>query len=75
MVSIAYVASQVLQGFESSDLLMHRALPLQGFVVIPKSVKKERIVDNANVFDFNLEKEDIEYLTTLDEFLITVSSR
>lgn len=48
---------------------------MQGFVVIPKSVKKERIVDNANVFDFNLEKEDIEYLTTLDEFLITVSSR
>lgn len=47
---------------------------LQGFVVIPKSVKKERIVDNANVFDFALDKEDIDHLTTLDEFLITVST-
>lgn len=32
----------------------------QGFVVIPKSTKKERIADNANVFDFTLEKSDIE---------------
>ena len=47
---------------------------LQGFVVIPKSTKQERIADNANVFDFTLEKEDLDHLTTLDEFLITVSS-
>jgi hypothetical protein len=31
-------------------------------------------VDNANVFDFVLEKENIDRLTALDEFLITVSS-
>ncbi|KAL8277931.1 hypothetical protein RQP46_009750 [Phenoliferia psychrophenolica] len=43
----------------------------RGFVVIPKSTKKERIADNANVFDFTLEKADIEKLTSLDEFLIT----
>ncbi|ORY66961.1 Aldo/keto reductase [Leucosporidium creatinivorum] len=43
----------------------------RGFVVIPKSTKKERIEDNANVFDFTLEKEDVDYLTSLDEFLIT----
>lgn len=45
----------------------------QHFVVIPKSVSKARIVDNSNVFDFTLEKEDIDHLTSLDEFLITVS--
>ncbi|GAA5928297.1 hypothetical protein JCM21900_004032 [Sporobolomyces salmonicolor] len=43
----------------------------RGFIVIPKSTKKERIVDNANVFDFTLEKADIDRLTSLDEFLIT----
>lgn len=46
---------------------------MQGFVVIPKSTKKERIIDNANVFDFKLEKDDVDFLTSLDEFLITVS--
>lgn len=46
----------------------------RGFVVIPKSTKQERIKDNTNVFDFTLEKEDVDYLTSLDEFLITVSS-
>lgn len=43
----------------------------RGFVVIPKSTKQERIKDNANVFDFTLEREDVDYLTSLDEFLIT----
>lgn len=45
----------------------------QGFIVIPKSVKQARIVANADVFDFTLEQEDIDHLTSLDEFLITVS--
>ncbi|KAM0746595.1 Aldo/keto reductase [Meredithblackwellia eburnea MCA 4105] len=43
----------------------------RGFIVIPKSTKKERIADNANVFDFKLEKADIDDLTKLDEFLVT----
>lgn len=43
----------------------------QGFIVIPKSTKKNRIADNANVFDFVLEKEDLDRLLTLDEFLVT----
>ncbi|BGP15108.1 hypothetical protein JCM10213v2_003063 [Rhodosporidiobolus nylandii] len=43
----------------------------RGFIVIPKSTKKNRIVDNANVFDFTLEPADIERLNSLDEFLIT----
>ncbi|GAA5984616.1 hypothetical protein JCM5350_008158 [Sporobolomyces pararoseus] len=43
----------------------------RGFIVIPKSTRQNRIVDNANVFDFVLEKEDVDRLTSLDEFLVT----
>ncbi|PRQ75191.1 NADP-dependent oxidoreductase domain-containing protein [Rhodotorula toruloides] len=43
----------------------------RGFIVIPKSTHKERIIDNANVFDFKLEKADLDRLTSLDEFLVT----
>lgn len=35
-------------------------------VVIPKSVKKERIVENFNIFDFELSVDDIEQISTLD---------
>jgi len=35
-------------------------------VVIPKSIRKERIKDNFNVFDFELTNEDIEKISTLD---------
>ncbi len=35
-------------------------------VVIPKSVRKERIVENFNIFDFTLSADDMEHITALD---------
>jgi len=36
---------------------------------IPKSVHKERIIDNANVFDISLSAEDMQVLDGLNEDL------
>ncbi|KFM94654.1 aldo/keto reductase [Paenibacillus macerans] len=35
-------------------------------VVIPKSVRKERIVENFDIFDFDLSADDMEQISTLD---------
>lgn len=43
-----------------------RWLTQRGVVAIPKSVKKERIKENFNIFDFELNAEDMEAITTLD---------
>ena len=43
----------------------------QGIVAIPKSSKKERIRDNANVFDFTISPEDIRVLDSFNKNLRT----
>jgi 2,5-diketo-D-gluconate reductase A len=43
-----------------------RWLTQRGVVAIPKSVKKERIKENFNIFDFELSIEDIGAIATLD---------
>jgi diketogulonate reductase-like aldo/keto reductase len=43
-----------------------RWLTQRGVVVIPKSVRKERIIENFNIFDFELSQEDMERIATLD---------
>ncbi|MBP1311832.1 diketogulonate reductase-like aldo/keto reductase [Paenibacillus sp. 1182] len=43
-----------------------RWLTQREVVVIPKSVRKERIIENFNIFDFELIQEDMESITTLD---------
>ena len=43
-----------------------RWLTQRGVVVIPKSVRKERIVENFDIFDFELSDEDMNAIATLD---------
>ncbi|MET3688877.1 diketogulonate reductase-like aldo/keto reductase [Priestia megaterium] len=43
-----------------------RWLTQREIIAIPKSVHKERIIENFNIFDFELNQEDIETITTLD---------
>jgi len=43
-----------------------RWLTQREVVVIPKSVRKERMEENFNIFDFELSQEDMEAIATLD---------
>ncbi len=43
----------------------------KGFVVLPKSVKRERILENAAVFDFQLDDSAMGRLDALEEGLVT----
>jgi len=46
--------------------VVHRWLTQRGVVVIPKSVIKERIKENFNIFDFELTSADMNAIVTLD---------
>ena len=43
-----------------------RWLTQRGVVVIPKSVRKERIIENFNIFDFQLNDDDMDTIKKLD---------
>ncbi|MBS4220092.1 aldo/keto reductase [Bacillus sp. FJAT-49711] len=43
-----------------------RWLIQRGVVAIPKSVRKERIIENINIFNFELSQDDMEKILTLD---------
>ncbi len=53
-----------------AQLLIRWALQ-RGVVVIPKSSKKERIYENANVFDFTISQKDMNVLDSFHENLHT----
>ena len=38
-----------------------------GIVTIPKSVNKQRIIDNSNIYDFELSENDMELINSLDK--------
>ncbi|SDJ29541.1 aldo/keto reductase [Natribacillus halophilus] len=44
-----------------------RWLTQRGVIAIPKSVHKERIIENFNIFDFELTQEDMDKITALDQ--------
>jgi len=44
-----------------------RWLTQRGVVAIPKSVRKERMEENFNIFDFQLSDEDMQSIQTLDQ--------
>src|SRR5687768_14424013 len=46
--------------------LIQRWLTQRGIVAIPKSVRKERIEENFDVFDIELSPEDMDAIATLD---------
>ncbi len=57
-------------GKKYDKLIAHvvlRWLTQRGIVAIPKSVRKERMEENFNIFDFRLSDEDIQLIQTLDQ--------
>ena len=43
-----------------------RFLTQEGVIVIPKSVNKERMIENFDIFDFKLADENLKKIRTLD---------
>jgi diketogulonate reductase-like aldo/keto reductase len=54
----------------TAQILIRWALE-KGFIVIPKSVKENRIRENADIFDFSITEDDMKYLESFNENLIT----
>lgn len=50
----------------AAQILIRWALE-HNLVVIPKSANKNRIIENANVFDFELDESDMKFLDNLNE--------
>ncbi|OXA90071.1 aldo/keto reductase [Flavobacterium hercynium] len=51
---------------KSTAQIILRWLTQRGVVVIPKTVRKERMAENFNIFDFELSNEDMTTVQTLD---------
>ncbi len=54
----------------TAQILLRWALQ-QGFCVIPKSAASTRVIQNMQIFDFEISKTDMQILNNLDENLVT----
>lgn len=57
-------------GCTSAQLLVRWNLQ-HGHVPLPKSVRKERIIENADIGGFVIDEEDMKKMDSLDEYLVT----
>lgn len=57
-------------GCTSGQLLVRWSIQ-HGFVPLPKSVRKERIAENANIGFFAIDDGDMKRMDALDEYLVT----
>ncbi|KAK0247170.1 hypothetical protein LTR35_015352 [Friedmanniomyces endolithicus] len=57
-------------GCTSGQLMVRWSLQ-HGYVPLPKSVRKERIIENSQVGGFEISGEDIKAMDGLDEYLVT----
>lgn len=62
----AIVALSKKHGKSPAQILIRWGLQ-KDFVVIPKSIKQQRVVENSKVFDFELSSDDMDSLEDLDE--------
>jgi len=53
-----------------SQVLLRYSLQ-KGYIPLPKSVSPSRIVENSQIFDFELTENDMDALDNLDEYLVT----
>ncbi|BEJ12930.1 hypothetical protein CspHIS471_0301040 [Cutaneotrichosporon sp. HIS471] len=66
------VIETVADKYSKTPAQVHLRWGLQhGYIVIPKSASRNRIIENADLFDFELSAADMEQLDGLDENLIT----
>ncbi|WVR07888.1 hypothetical protein IAU60_004931 [Kwoniella sp. DSM 27419] len=58
------------KGRDAAQIFLRWGLQ-HGFIVIPKSVSPKRIASNSQVFDFELDADEMKELDGLDEYLVT----
>ena len=67
-ITAACVQARIQAGRTPAQVLLRWGIQ-HGFVVLPKSVHRERIAENAAVFDFTLDAPAMTQLDGLDEGL------
>lgn len=69
--TIVNIAKSYGNNKTSAQILIRWSLQ-HNLIVIPKSIREERILENSRVFDFNLRDDDMKLLDSLNENLQTV---